>query len=112
MTPKAPPSIAGSPAEAIAGNHTRNIHPYSCSDPDTQPPYLYPPYAATLLRAPRKPLIVLPQTLSEITGPLFGHETIRDTDNDLTRQHAGAPIGERISVSGRVLDDNGQPVPN
>jgi len=108
MTPKAPESVAGSAAE----NQRRRIAQYRRHDPNTQPPYLYPAYGATLLRAPRKPLIVLPHTLSEITGPLFGHEEIRETDNDLTRQHAGAPIGERISVSGRVLDDNGRPVAN
>ncbi|HVB88116.1 MAG TPA: protocatechuate 3,4-dioxygenase subunit beta [Candidatus Dormibacteraeota bacterium] len=79
---------------------------------NTQPPYLYPPYKATARRSPRKPLIVLPQTLSEITGPVFGHEKMAETDNDLTRQHSGDPLGERITVSGRVLDDTGRPVPN
>jgi len=73
---------------------------------------LYPPYGATLLRSPRKPLIVLPHTLSEVTGPVYGCGDIGETDNDLTRQHAGEPIGERITLSGRVLDDNGRAVPN
>ena len=54
----------------------------------------------------------LPRTLSEITGPLFGYERIRANDFDLTKQHAGEPIGERIVVSGRVLDANGRPVAN
>jgi protocatechuate 3,4-dioxygenase beta subunit len=56
-------------------------------------------------------LILLPHTLSEVTGPLFGHEEIGEADNDLTRQHAGQPLGERIIVTGRVLDDGGRPVP-
>jgi len=73
---------------------------------------LYPPYGATLLRSPRKPLIVLPHTLSEVTGPVYGYGDIGETDSDLTRQHAGEPIGERITLSGRVLDDNGRAVPN
>jgi protocatechuate 3,4-dioxygenase beta subunit len=77
----------------------------------TQPNYLHPPYNSSIKRAPSKPLVLLPQTLSEVTGPLFGHELVGPTDNDLTRQHAGEPIGERIILSGRVLDENGRPVP-
>ena len=88
------------------------IVPYWRIDPRSQPPYLYPPYRLTISRAPRKPLIELPHTLSEVTGPVFGHEEVGETDNDLTRQHAGEPLGERITVSGRVLDGDGRPVPN
>jgi protocatechuate 3,4-dioxygenase beta subunit len=54
-----------------------------------------------------QPLVLPPQTLSEITGPIFGCGDVKPTDNDLTRQHKGDPIGERIVVSGRVLDENG-----
>jgi protocatechuate 3,4-dioxygenase, beta subunit len=79
---------------------------------DTQPSYLHPPYRSTLKRSPTKPLVLLPHTLSEVTGPLFGHDGPKPTDNDLTRQHAGEPIGERIIVSGRVLDEDGRPVPH
>jgi protocatechuate 3,4-dioxygenase beta subunit len=88
------------------------VAPYHRYPANSQPPLLYKPYLATAVRAPRKALIVLPHTLSEITGPLFGHGDIADTDNDLTRQHAGEPLGERIVVAGRVLDDNGRPAPN
>ncbi len=88
------------------------VKPYRRYPRNSQPPYLYPPYRLTIPRAPRKPLIVLPQTLSEVTGPVFGHDDIHETDNDLTRQHEGEPLGERITVSGRVLDDNGRSVPN
>lgn len=90
----------------------RTINPYRRVPTQSQPPSLYPPYVATLLRAPQKPLIVLPHTLSEITGPIYGHENIGETDNDLTRQHAGDPIGGRIIVTGRILDSNGRPVPD
>jgi protocatechuate 3,4-dioxygenase beta subunit len=76
-----------------------------------QPPYLFPDYRATRLRAPSKPLLLLPHTLSELTGPVFGDGTVGELDHDLTRQHAGEPLGERIVVSGRVLDRDGAPVP-
>jgi len=79
--------------------------------PGTQPEYLHPPYVATILRSPRQPLIVVPQTLSELSGPVFGHGAIETFDNDLTRQYAADPIGERIVVHGRVLDENDRPVP-
>src|SRR5579862_365565 len=88
------------------------IVPYRRTSPKTQPPYQYPPYRSTPLRSPSKPLIVLPHTLSEVTGPVYGHGDITATDNDLTRQHSGEPLGERITVTGRVLDDNGRPVPH
>jgi protocatechuate 3,4-dioxygenase beta subunit len=77
----------------------------------TQPDYLYPPYTSTTLRAPSQPLILLPHTLSEVTGPLFGVDDIGAADNDLTVQHEAPPLGERIIVSGRVLDANGRAVP-
>ena len=80
--------------------------------PGTQPDYLFPRYASTVKRAPTNPLVVLPQTLSELTGPLFGHDDVKPSDADLTKQHAGDPIGERIIVSGRVLDENGRAVPH
>jgi protocatechuate 3,4-dioxygenase beta subunit len=64
----------------------------------------------TRLRAPKKPLIILPRTLSDITGPAYGRDPIGELDNDLTRQHTGEPLGERIIVTGRVLDGDGRPV--
>src|SRR5580765_7207993 len=79
-------------------------------DPASQPANLYEPYRSTVLRAPRKPLIFLPHTLSERTGPVFGHDAVGDSDHDLTRQHAGEPQGERIIVTGRVIDDSGHGV--
>ena len=76
------------------------------------PPYLYPGYRSTVRRAPSRPLVIIPHTLSELTGPVYGHESVREHDGDLTRQHAGEPLGERIIVPGRVLDEDGRPVPN
>jgi protocatechuate 3,4-dioxygenase beta subunit len=78
----------------------------------TQPDYLYPPYASTRKRAPTRPLVLLPHTLSELTGPVFGHDTVQAGENDLTAQHGGTPLGERIVVGGQVLDEDGHAVPN
>ena len=76
----------------------------------TQPEYLHPPYRSSVKRAPTKPLILLPETLSERTGPVFGHAAVQASDSDLTAQHAAPPAGERILVAGRVLDEDGRPV--
>ena len=78
----------------------------------TQPPLLYPPYRSTILRAPSQPMIRVPGPLADLAAPLFGHLPLGDTDNDLTRQHPGEPQGERIVVAGRVLDEDGRPVPH
>ena len=75
-------------------------------------PSLSPAYTSTMLRAPKKPLVIIPETLSELTGPVYGHESLRPTDNDLTLQGKGEPLGERIIVSGRVLDEDGRPLPH
>ena len=85
---------------------------YPRPDPGDQPPFLYPPYSATILRAPRKPLIQFPHTPSELTGPLYGHNPIGETDHDLTCQHPGEPLGERIVVAGRVMDEDGRAIPH
>jgi protocatechuate 3,4-dioxygenase beta subunit len=85
---------------------------YRRPQPDDHPPYLYPDYRSTRLRAPDRPLIVLPHSLSELTGPVFGHGRVGPLDHDLTRRHAGEPLGERIVVTGRVLDDDRRPVCN
>ena len=77
----------------------------------THPPNDSPGYRSTALRHPQEPLVIIPQTLSELTGPAFPYGRIEATDNDLTRQHAGEPLGERIIVEGRVLDEDGRPIP-
>lgn len=83
-------------------------HPYR----GTQPDYLFESYGSTQQRSPSQPLVKMPQTLSEVTGPLPGGEFVRSNDNDLTAGHGGSPAGERIIVSGRVLDENGRAVPD
>ncbi|HEV3494742.1 MAG TPA: protocatechuate 3,4-dioxygenase subunit beta [Actinomycetes bacterium] len=76
------------------------------------PPLLWPDYASTVTRAPAEPLVLLPQNLTEVTGPLLGPGRVRESDADLTRQHDGEPLGQRILVSGRVLDSDGRAVPD
>jgi protocatechuate 3,4-dioxygenase beta subunit len=76
------------------------------------PPLDSPAYKSSLLRAPKQPLVPLPQQLTEITGPLLGAGRVSSTDADLTVGHAGEPLGERIIVTGRVLDSDGRPVPD
>jgi len=87
---------------------------YKARDWASHPPYRYADYKSTGLRGPTKPLIPLKQTLSELTGPVYGHESVGPLDHDLTKNGAkdGEPLGERIVVTGRVLDENGRPVPD
>jgi protocatechuate 3,4-dioxygenase beta subunit len=90
---------------------TGEVIGYRRDDVEVDPPYLHHDYVATRTRAPGRPLTILPHTLSEITGPAFGHEHVGELDHDLTCQHDGEPIGERIILHGRVLDGDGRPVP-
>jgi protocatechuate 3,4-dioxygenase, beta subunit len=77
---------------------------------DVDPPLDWEAYRSTELRAPKNALVEIPQTLSEITGPMLGPGRLGELDHDLTRQHSEEPQGQRINVSGRVLDGNGKPV--
>lgn len=78
-----------------------------------QPPSLYPDYASTVARSPREPLVRIPHTLTETTGPANAWSRLMgESMADLTTQHKGAPLGQRIVVSGRVVDEDGRPVPH
>jgi len=81
---------------------------------DPHPPYLSPGYKSTVLRAPAQPLVMpkLGPDAIELSGPVFGEHELGLLDHDLTKQHAGDPIGERIIVTGRVTDPDGRPIPN
>lgn len=86
---------------------------YFQRDRDWHPPALTPTYKTSVLRAPRQALLSMPTTRSEETGPVFGHDILGPLDNDLIRNFAkdGAEaIGQRIVVSGRVLDESARPV--
>ncbi len=76
------------------------------------PPLDSPEYRSSQLRAPLRSPVPMPQGLTEVTGPLLGAERVTAADADLTTRHAGEPIGERIIVTGRVLDSDGRPVPD
>ncbi|MBV7330739.1 protocatechuate 3,4-dioxygenase subunit beta [Chloroflexi bacterium TSY] len=83
-------------------------------DQSSHPPYLWPDYKSTVKRSPTKPLIPMQQTLSELTGPAFGHDSVTELDGDLTMNGRinGEPLGERIIVTGKLLDERGRPIPN
>jgi len=87
---------------------------FNSLDRKIQPPHLHPPYQSSLKRSPQRPLVRLPQTLTELTGPVYGTDAIQALDHDLTRNavKTGEPIGERILVAGRVVDDRGRAVPH
>ncbi len=83
-------------------------------DRSRHPPALTPPYKTSVMRSPTKALISLDNTISEMTGPVFGHDVIGPHDNDLLVNFAKpgeSPVGPRIVVHGRVLDENGRGVP-
>ena len=71
---------------------------YPTESNKAHPARLSPDYKSTVKRSPSKPLIIMRHTLSELTGPVYGHETVREGDSDLTTQHKGEPLGERIIV--------------
>jgi protocatechuate 3,4-dioxygenase beta subunit len=77
----------------------------------SQPPLRYPPYESTTYRAPTMRPIRLSEELSDLTQPVYGWWSISETDNDLTRQHAQDPLGQRIVVAGRVTDEDRRAVP-
>jgi len=79
-------------------------------DAHIDPPYLYPDYVSTRLRAPLQPLVALPSRLTELSGPVFGGSRVGELDNDLTAQHEGESLGQRIIVHGRLLGPDGKPV--
>ena len=91
---------------------TKNLPDYRRPAPGTQPAYLHPAYVSSIKRAPTKPLIEIPHTLTEITGPIFQKQIIQPHAFDLTRRPSGEALGERIIVSGRVLDQDGTPIPH
>lgn len=78
--------------------------------PVLDPPYDWPDYRSSQLRCPRRPLFRLPDGPTERHGPVFGEAAVGPGDADLTAQHGAEPIGERIIVSGRLLDEAGRPI--
>jgi protocatechuate 3,4-dioxygenase beta subunit len=85
---------------------------YPLESTKAHPAYDFVDYRSTAKRAPKKPLVIMPHTLSELSGPVYGHDAVTPGDADLTRQHPGEPLGERIIVHGHVLDEDARPAPN
>lgn len=81
-------------------------------DRSWHPPANTPGYNSTVLRSPLRPLLTLPQSGGEMTGPVFGYGMLDALDSDLIRNYTtdGEAIGERIVVHGKVLDENARPV--
>jgi protocatechuate 3,4-dioxygenase beta subunit len=85
--------------------------PYSAPAQGAQPPYLHADYKSTIPRAPKRALYKLPQTLTEVTGPSFDANWYGGEQADITRWEGGEAQGQRIILAGRVLDEDGRPVP-
>jgi protocatechuate 3,4-dioxygenase beta subunit len=83
-------------------------------DPESHPPYHYPPYRSTAKRSPREPLLPMPERMRNLRAPVYGADRLGALDHDLTRNAVknGEPLGERIIVTGRVLDERDRPVTN
>jgi protocatechuate 3,4-dioxygenase, beta subunit len=81
---------------------------------DTQPPLLYPDYKSTILRSPTMPLLPIGKYIKNLRLPAYGGGAIGALDHDLTKnaRKNGEPIGERIKVSGKVMDQYGRGLPN
>lgn len=86
----------------------------SAPDREVRPPHLSPAYKSTILRSPTQPLLPVQELIRDLSMPVFGQSVLREFDNDLTKNARinGEPIGERIKVAGRVMDDSGRPLPN
>jgi protocatechuate 3,4-dioxygenase, beta subunit len=78
--------------------------------PALDPPYLYPGYGSTLLRAPREPLLEVPEATLDVPGPLIPPAFVQRGDNDLTIHGKSAPLGEKMILGGRLLDADGRPI--
>ena len=83
-------------------------------DLDVHPPHLYPDYKSTRLRSPTKPLLLVGEHLRDVSMPVFGESVLGEFDHDLTKNARvnGEPIGERIKVTGRVMDQQGRGLPH
>ncbi|MEO3855910.1 protocatechuate 3,4-dioxygenase subunit beta [Acrocarpospora sp. B8E8] len=92
--------ISTAVAKAVAGGEPEPEHPLRD----------YKPYRSTVLRHPHQPLILTEQADTELRGPVFGVTDVTELDRDLTRHGLGEPLGERITLTGRVLDRDGRPV--
>jgi len=91
-----------------------SLTPFKSRDFKSHPAFIHPAYTSTVLRGQTRPLVAIKPSLSELTGPVYGHDAVGELDHDLTKNSIvdGPPIGERIVVTGRVLDEDGRPQPD
>ena len=85
---------------------------YERAGAGNHPPLDFAGYKSTRLRHPGEPLVLVPQRLTEVTGPLLGDGLVSMGDADLTTQHGGEPLGQRVIVFGQVRDSGGRAVPD
>lgn len=90
----------------------REVVGFRRDNSSVDPPYLVPDFRSSRWRAPKHPLVSLTHTVSEVTGPVFSRKAVAEHESDLTIQHDGPPIGQRIILQGRVLDADARPVKN
>jgi protocatechuate 3,4-dioxygenase beta subunit len=109
-TTTAPSSDAAQDSQEQITAEIGQITAAALGGPATQPHIDYPPYRSSILRHPVKDLQPADPELIELWAPCFGHSDVDSLEADLTIQHSGEPLGERITVSGRVLDGDGRPV--
>ena len=76
------------------------------------PPYQFDAYGSTRWRVPHESLLPMPDAIRSLRAPVYGNGNVSAQDADLTRQHAGVPLGERIIVAGRLVDEDGRPIPS
>jgi len=96
-------------------NDSTDSGAYIARNRQWHPAALTPEYKTSVLRSPQRALLSLDSTISEMTGPVFGHDMITELDNDLIQNFASpgnSAIGQRIIVHGRVLDEQGRGVPD
>ena len=89
---------------------TLQAQPAHAVEAEPDPPYDWPDYVGTRLRHPKQPLVIVPHTLTELTGPGYGNGVVGELDADLSRQHEGEPQGQRMILEGRVLGSDGKPL--
>ncbi len=111
-TPAAPESLLAAPDQASQQQISDEIRELHAAAPDDArlTVYDFPPYRSSILRHPTKnPRLVDPETI-ELVSPAFGERDVAAIESDLTIQHAGEPLGERMTVQGRLLDSWGRPI--
>ncbi|TGG93390.1 protocatechuate 3,4-dioxygenase subunit beta [Natronospirillum operosum] len=87
---------------------------YTPRDWDSMAGFIDSGYKSTGKRGVSRNLLEINPDLAALTGPAFGAESVGELDHDLTRNGRvnGEPLGERIIVTGQVLDEHGNPVPH